>query len=187
MAGFFKIREGIGAQITHYRIEIGIMCVTGAKIIQCPSYGSQGMRTVSKSVGTILVLLAVCLFGLPAYAKYSGGRGVPDDPYQIATAADLIALGETPTDYDKHFILTADIDLDPILHDVFRQVGVIDQRHRQRQQVVAVFHVDALQRIFTAGPEFPFEQFVFYHPPTPSLLLQRSLLSIITIRAGNWT
>ena len=37
------------------------------------------------------------------------------DPYQIATAADLIALGETPADYDKHFILTADIDLDPNL------------------------------------------------------------------------
>jgi len=47
--------------------------------------------------------------------KYSGGSGTADDPYQIATAADLIALGETPEDYDKHFILTADIDLDPNL------------------------------------------------------------------------
>jgi hypothetical protein len=43
--------------------------------------------------------------------KYGGGSGEPNDPYQIATAADLIALGETPEDYDKHFILTADIDL----------------------------------------------------------------------------
>ena len=42
-------------------------------------------------------------------------RDEPNDPYQIATAADLIALGETPDDYDKHFILTADIDLDPNL------------------------------------------------------------------------
>ena len=50
-----------------------------------------------------------------ATAQYSGGSGTPDDPYQIATAADLIALGETPDDYDKHFILTADIDLDPNL------------------------------------------------------------------------
>jgi len=47
--------------------------------------------------------------------KYSGGSGTPDDPYQIATAAYLIALGDTPEDYDKHFILTADIDLDPNL------------------------------------------------------------------------
>jgi hypothetical protein len=64
---------------------------------------------------TLLLTLAVCLFVLPASAKYSGGTGEPNDPYQIATAADLIALGETPADYDKHFILTADIDLDPNL------------------------------------------------------------------------
>jgi hypothetical protein len=57
----------------------------------------------------------MCLLALPANAKYSGGTGEPNDPYQIATAADLIALGETPEDYDKHFILTADIDLDPNL------------------------------------------------------------------------
>jgi Galactose oxidase, central domain/Rhodanese-like domain/Kelch motif/The GLUG motif len=50
-----------------------------------------------------------------APCKYVGGSGTPADPYQIATAADLIALGETPDDYDKHFILTADIDLDPNL------------------------------------------------------------------------
>ncbi len=63
----------------------------------------------------IPVLIAVCLYSLTAYAKYSGGTGTPNDPYQIATAADLIALGETPGDYNKHFILTADIDLDPSL------------------------------------------------------------------------
>jgi hypothetical protein len=50
-----------------------------------------------------------------AHRKYAGGTGEPNDPYQIATAADLIALGETPEDYDKHFLLTADIDLDPNL------------------------------------------------------------------------
>jgi hypothetical protein len=64
---------------------------------------------------TILLLIAVCLVAIPAYAKYGGGSGTADDPYQIATAADLIALGETPEDYDKHFILTLDIDLDPAL------------------------------------------------------------------------
>jgi hypothetical protein len=41
--------------------------------------------------------------------------GRAERPVQIATAADLIALGETPEDYDKHFLLTADIDLDPNL------------------------------------------------------------------------
>jgi len=38
-----------------------------------------------------------------------------DEIYEIATAADLITLGQRPEDYDKHFILTADIDLDPNL------------------------------------------------------------------------
>jgi hypothetical protein len=57
------------------------------------------------------------VFSMDALAqrKYSGGTGEPDNPYEIATTADLIAIGETPDDYDKHFILTADIDLDPNL------------------------------------------------------------------------
>jgi hypothetical protein len=62
-----------------------------------------------------ILTLITCLIALPVQAKYSGGSGTAQDPYRIATAADLIALGETPADYDKHFILTADIDLDPEL------------------------------------------------------------------------
>jgi len=61
------------------------------------------------AVGLLLTI------GSTATARYSGGSGTEKDPYQIATAADLIALGETPGDYDKHFLLTADIDLDPKL------------------------------------------------------------------------
>jgi formylglycine-generating enzyme required for sulfatase activity len=57
----------------------------------------------------LVVLWAHLAFG------YSGGSGTPQDPYRIATAADLIALGSTPTDYGGCFILTADIDLDPNL------------------------------------------------------------------------
>jgi hypothetical protein len=64
---------------------------------------------------TLSVFLMTCLFVASAQAKYSGGSGTAQDPYQIATAADLIALGETPADCDKHFLLTADIDLDPNL------------------------------------------------------------------------
>jgi probable HAF family extracellular repeat protein len=52
---------------------------------------------------------------VPIDTKYSGGTGEPNDPYQISTAEDLMLLGESPEDYDKHFILTADIDLDPNL------------------------------------------------------------------------
>ena len=63
----------------------------------------------------IPLLIAVCLLSLPAHAQYSGGTGEPNNPYQIATAEDLMLLGDSSEDYDKHFILTADIDLDPNL------------------------------------------------------------------------
>jgi hypothetical protein len=63
----------------------------------------------------ILLTITIFSFSLPAQAKYSGGTGEPNDPYQIATAEDLMLLGDSSEDYDKHFILTADIDLDPNL------------------------------------------------------------------------
>jgi len=69
----------------------------------------------SQIMRTITLLITIFSLSFPAYAKYSGGTGDPNDPYQIATASDLMLLGESPEDYDMHFILTADIDLDPNL------------------------------------------------------------------------
>ena len=65
----------------------------------------------------LIAVLTAFWFVTPAQAQYSGGSGRVDDPYQIATPADLIALGETPDDFGKRFILTADIDLGPNLPD----------------------------------------------------------------------
>ena len=62
-----------------------------------------------------IVPIAILVLTIPAYAQYSGGTGEPNDPYRIATAEDLMLLGESTNDYDKHFILTDDIDLDPNL------------------------------------------------------------------------
>ena len=53
-------------------------------------------------VRIIPLLLAVSLITSPAQAQYSGGQGTAEDPYLIATAADLIAFGDAPEDYDKH-------------------------------------------------------------------------------------
>jgi hypothetical protein len=63
----------------------------------------------------LFIAIVTSILTVPAYGKYGGGTGEPNDPYRIATAEDLILLGESPEDYDKHFILTADIDLDPNL------------------------------------------------------------------------
>ncbi len=57
------------------------------------------MKATRKSeiLRIIPLLIAVCLISIPAKAKYGGGSGTAEDPYQIATAADLIA----PDDHDK--------------------------------------------------------------------------------------
>ena len=51
--------------------------------------------TVHSSLRTVLAV-SICLLAATsvAHAQYSGGSGTAEDPYQIATAADLIALGE---------------------------------------------------------------------------------------------
>lgn len=64
-------------------------------------------------MGIRLLFLLVCL-PLKAY-DFAGGTGKPHDPYQIATAQQLMSLGSDPNLLDKHFILISDIDLDPNL------------------------------------------------------------------------
>jgi hypothetical protein len=46
-----------------------------------------------------------------AEAEYSGGTGEPNDPYQIGSGGDLLALASDTNDYGKCFILTADVNL----------------------------------------------------------------------------
>jgi hypothetical protein len=67
----------------------------------------------SRIGGVALVLIAFFLIAFPAYAKYGGGTGEPNDPYQIATAEQLVFIGSDPNLLDKAFVLVADIDLDP--------------------------------------------------------------------------
>lgn len=57
-------------------------------------------------VGVVLLGLAPSL----GWA-YSGGRGVFQDPFVLSRPDDLIQLSQTPSDYDKHFVMTKDIDL----------------------------------------------------------------------------
>ena len=74
------------------------------------------MKTYHLNKSMLLIVVLVQFYASShAYAQYDGGTGEPNNPYQIATAEDLMALGDSPEDYDKHFILTADIDLDPKL------------------------------------------------------------------------
>ena len=80
----------------------------------------------SQTLWIVPVLFPLYLFCVPAVAQYSGGNGTADDPYQIATAADLILLGKSANGDNGHFILVNDIDLDPNLPggQVFRQAVI---------------------------------------------------------------
>jgi len=52
-----------------------------------------------------------CLFHVSAWGQFSGGSGTVGDPYLISDANDLEAIGLDSNHWDKHFKLTADLDL----------------------------------------------------------------------------
>jgi GLUG motif-containing protein len=69
------------------------------------------MGKISKSAVPAFILTVLWLFALPAQAKYNGGSGTAADPYQINDPCQLNSIGVNPDDWDKHFILTANIDM----------------------------------------------------------------------------
>jgi len=68
----------------------------------------------SRLWGKFIVLVAVCGWCLSAQAKYAGGLGTEAEPFRISAVSDWQELMATPADWDKHFILTADIDLNDV-------------------------------------------------------------------------
>ncbi len=58
-----------------------------------------------------LVIAVLMVWSSSACLGYTGGSGTPEDPYQIATKDDLLELAGAAGDYNKSFILTADIDM----------------------------------------------------------------------------
>lgn len=72
---------------------------------------------------TYLILVFLFLFCSLASAKYSGGSGRLNDPYLIATPNDLNSIGLDPNDWDKHFLMTADINLAGITGNQFNLIG----------------------------------------------------------------
>ena len=60
---------------------------------------------------SVAILLSITLFSSSVFAKYSGGTGEPNTPYQIADVNDLLTLANDANDYNQCFILTADINL----------------------------------------------------------------------------
>ncbi|UCD50100.1 MAG: hypothetical protein JSW27_21545, partial [Phycisphaerales bacterium] len=66
------------------------------------------------ATGAALLLLVLCA-APAATIEFAGGTGESNDPYQIATSEQLLAMDDDPNLYDRHFTLITDIDLDPAL------------------------------------------------------------------------
>jgi hypothetical protein len=84
-------------------------------------------RHHSQAVIVLIVTLTLGIGPVARAVEFAGGTGDPNDPYQIATAEQLVAIGSDPGLLDRHFVLVSDIDLDPHLPGgkVFRQAVVI--------------------------------------------------------------
>ena len=82
-----------------------------------------GIARTSSRLGKITVVLVICCCSLSAQAKYGGGTGEPNDPYQIRDANHMQAIGADVNDWDKCFKLMADIDLSAYTGAQFNVIG----------------------------------------------------------------
>lgn len=72
---------------------------------------------------SILLIITVFLQAGVFAGTYSGGTGEPNDPYLIATAEDLNDIGNHPEDFNKCFLMVADIDLGDYTGTGFNIIG----------------------------------------------------------------
>lgn len=68
----------------------------------------------TKHVTLMSVIICMSTVFTTKAAAYSGGSGSEGDPYQIATAADLIDLSTNLVNWTNHFVQTANVDLDSV-------------------------------------------------------------------------
>ncbi len=72
------------------------------------------LKQSSKFTIQLLILFIIFFFALGAQAKYEGGSGTAGEPYLINTAEQMNEIGANPGDWNKHFILIADVNMSDI-------------------------------------------------------------------------
>jgi len=79
--------------------------------------------------GVLVIIVMLALSNAASAGTFAGGTGEPNDPYQIATAAQLLAIGSDTKLLDKCYVLVADLDLHPNLPggQVFSQSPIAPQ------------------------------------------------------------
>ncbi len=84
----------------------------------------RGKANLTKWLLWTLFILVTWHLASSAHAKYGGGMGEPNDPYLIYTAEQMNTIGAEPNDWDKHFKLMADIDLEGYTGTGFNIIGM---------------------------------------------------------------
>jgi len=87
-----------------------------------------------RNLRTIPLLIAVCLVTLPAYARYSGGTGEPNDPYQIATATDDAQAFDAFAQWLRHF-----------------ETGVVERRAEESRPMIAAANAPVSRDLVAEG------------------------------------
>ena len=97
--------------------------------VLCPKRCAQevekkmAIARITRISGAITLLITIFSLSLPAYAKYGGGIGEPNDPYLIYTAEQMNAIGTEPNDWGRYFKLMVDIDLAAYENSDFNIIG----------------------------------------------------------------
>ena len=69
-------------------------------------------------------LLCILFLTCPVRAQYGGSSGTVEDPYLISTAEHMNTIGANWDDWNRHFILMADIDLSGYTETDFNIIGI---------------------------------------------------------------
>ncbi|MCK4752481.1 MAG: hypothetical protein KAS75_03470 [Planctomycetes bacterium] len=86
-----------------------------------------------------LIPIVILLVSNISAGTYSGGTGEPNYPYLISTAEDLNAIGADSNDWDKHFVLTNDIDLSCYGGTSFNMIGIYMWHNPDNKPFTGVF------------------------------------------------
>lgn len=71
-------------------------------------------RLPGPKVKWTIFLILIVVGSLPVWGyEFAGGTGRPDNPYQIATAQQLLHIGSDPVLLQKSYVLVADLDFHP--------------------------------------------------------------------------
>jgi hypothetical protein len=76
-----------------------------------PITSEPGRSIMRREIIVLLVGVVVCLGTVVKAAEYGGGSGTEEYPYQIGSADDIIEMYNDPNNWDKQFLMIADVNM----------------------------------------------------------------------------